>query len=194
MAALVTLDDVKDYLNETNSDDDAELTDVILRASTILLNHPLYRLAAAVTSYTQDWTAGGEVILLDHLPVVAITSVTEYSGGVGTVLAAEPISTASFTDYGYRLDQNAGILTRLSGGYPTCWYGNVRVVYTAGYATVPDDVRQAALDLVAHLWETQRGTAASAFDETVPLGVSGYLLPNRVGEALANYRRGPVVA
>lgn len=203
MTALVSLDDVKSELNKTSTTDDAELEDYIGRASAILLNHPEYRVAdaAGVTSYTQDWTLGGNVIVLDHLPVVAVTSVTEYVGGTGTVLASEPITTAAFTGYGYRLDSESGILTRLSGGYPTGWLGAVRVVYTAGLSSVPDDVRDAALNLVRHLWETQRGGGAGRpvvpLDPdfaSAPAGVSSYLLPHRVMEALAAYRRGPVIA
>lgn len=179
-----------------------ELQGVLDAAVAILENHPGYRVTDAVkaTAYTEDWTRGGSTILLGHYPVTAVTSVTEYVNGVGTVLAAEPITTALFTAYGYRLSATSGILTRLSGGYATPWLGTVRVVYTAGTSTVPADIRAAALKLVKHLWRDQRGTGAGRAipgespEDAYLADVSPHLLPLDVEQALAPYKRTPAVA
>lgn len=47
----------------------------------------------------------------------------------------------------YIVNPESGILTRLSSGYPCAWCGQtVIVVYQAGFATIPGDLKQAALD------------------------------------------------
>lgn len=80
-----------------------------------------------------DVSCTRRVLLLPSLMVTAVTSVTED----GTVLAT--------TDYSW---SSAGMLRRESG----CWtegYGKVSVVFSHGYATVPDDVVQVCCRLAA---------------------------------------------
>lgn len=203
--ALIGLDDARAELNFTATTDDDELQGYIYTASALLLNHPAYRVAevSKVQTFTQDWVRGGDTVILDYYENVVITSVTEYSGGTGTVLAAEGIDTASPSGYGYRVDPG-GLLRRLSGGYCTSFLGPVRVVYTAGNASVPWDVRQACLALIDHMWESQQGGAGlgqpPGYDaESLP-GSFGdvygpsFALPNRVKEMLEPYRKAPAVA
>jgi hypothetical protein len=182
--ALVSLQDVKDDLGKTGTTDDDELQRTIFTATAILLNHPAYRVsdAVAVTTRTQwapsNGCAIGEVIVLDHYPVVAVTSVTEYTP-LAQVIAAEPLdTTGTFTGWGYTIDNATGILTRTSSGLRTYWRGRVKIVYTSGSTSVPDDIKQACLVLVAHLWETQRGGVGTvptgldlADDTSAPFGV-----------------------
>lgn len=198
----VDLDDVKAKLNEDPADttNDAELQRVIDFATAILENHPAYRIAdvVAVTTHTEDFS-GGDSYVLKHYPVTAITSVTEYNGGESQVIAAEPITTTAFTAYGYRLT-DSGILKRTANGYSTNWLGDVQVVYTTGSTSVPADIYGAALEFVEHLWRDQHGESAlrpmagvdTDFDREV-IGRAGYLLPNRVAEALEAYRKEPSV-
>lgn len=202
--SLVTLDEAKDHLNKSGASttDDAELQAVVEQAEAILLNRPEYRVADAATSTSHtEWVdSGTDVILLQHYPITAVTSVTEYTGGTAQVITAQPLGGGSFTGYGWDYADGTGangILVRLSGGYPTNWCGNrVKIVYTAGTASVPADIKRACLALIRHLWGDQRGPSAQPYDtsgdEFLP-PASGHLLPWDVEEALAPYKRGPSV-
>lgn len=78
-------------------------------------------------------------IILARRPVVAIASVTEND----TVLVAD-------TDY--EVDEAAGLLYRLSNGVRRCWpCGTIVVAYSAGYETVPYDLRELACKLATML-------------------------------------------
>lgn len=202
-AGIVSLSEVKEALDITSTSNDTELQGMIDAATAVLVNHPGYRVADVVgsTSYT-EWVDGGSgTIVLRHYPVTGNPTVTEYTP-TAQVIAAEPLdTTSSFTGYGYQVDRTSGILTRTSGGLGTCWRGRVKVVYTAGSTVVPADVRQAALVLVDHLWQTQRGGVGTLpvgldlTDETsAPAFGVGFTLPNRVRELLEPYTRTSAVA
>jgi hypothetical protein len=70
----------------------------------------------------------------------------------------------------------------------------VQVDYTTGYVPTPAAIRLAVLIVAAHLWETQRGTAAlpqPGFDQVPTMaGGAGFAFPNRAKELLADYVRG----
>lgn len=198
-----TLTDVVDNLNLQDSDDDAEVETVIDRATAILENAPGYTVADHVkqTTYTEWYDGDTDVIVLKHYPVISVTSVAEYTP-TGQALAAEPLDTTTdFTGYGYTIDLASGMLSRTSGGSASRFSGRVKVVYVAGSASVPADLWGAALDLVAHLWETQRGGQGTGVPiglDSDPTAVDAFndnrLLPPRVREALSPYRKAPVVA
>lgn len=200
----VTLTEAKAETNISSSVDDDELQAKIDAATAILENHPLYTIKDHVSSATwTEWADGGnEQIVLKHYPVLSVASVAEYTPAA-QVIAAEPTdTTATFTGYGYTIDTDSGILTRTSSGLPTTWTdGRVKIVYTAGVTTVPADIREAALQLIEHLWQTQRGgqgtgvpAGLDAQDYTAETGGIAYNLPNRVVELLEPYRKTPAIA
>lgn len=195
----LSLDDVKAELN-IDADDtsqDVELTGVIDRAVEVIGN-----IVGPVTpTVYSEWHDGGQAtVLLDRYPVTAVTTVSEYTPTV-QALAAEPLdTTATFTGYGYTVDLATGVLTRTSGGLPYRFCGRVLVLYTAGRTAVPASIRGAALELVRHLWETQRGDGPglpdAGYDGPEPGAEASpdYLVPLRVAELLAPYRKAPKVA
>lgn len=69
----------------------------------------------------------------------------------------------------YELEPRIGVLTR-----PLGWPGGAsayRVVYSAGYATIPDDVQEACAQIVAQLfWQTRRDPGLA--QETILAAVS----------------------
>lgn len=74
-------------------------------------------------------------LVLSRRHNIAITSIT--------VDTDAPL--VAVTDY--RVNPESGILTRTSSGYPFSWSGQaVVVVYQAGFATVPPELKQAATD------------------------------------------------
>lgn len=162
--AVVALPIVKGFLNlEATTADDAELGDMTERAETILseLVGPL-----GPVTVTDEVHTGPGPLQLRRIPVLAVTSAT--SDGY-------PVADLD-------LDGDTGIL------YGTFGYGRrrARVTYTAGRDALPYDLEAAVLELVGHLWESQRrpmhgrpGFSDSEVNPEIGIG-SKYLLPYRV--------------
>ena len=75
---------------------------------------------------------------------------------------------------------------------------NIKIIYIAGRATVPANVRLATLMLVQHLWTTSQnnkngGRPNLGGDDTFVPGM-GFAVPNRVKELLQPGGRVPGVA
>lgn len=183
MTAPVTLAQTKTHLNITAPTYDVELQSFVDRATAAAqtrLGHPI--VAATVTEVHDG---GTPVLLLRRAPqypgVVTVTTVTENG--------------ATVTSGGYVLNAAAGLLHRGTSTSPDCWAAgtqNVTVTYTAGYNPVPDDLQLAVLEMVRHLWTTQRG----GMDGRNPLigddyqsPGTGWTYPRRVTEILDSYRR-----
>lgn len=184
---LVDLPTVKDELQIASGTDDALLTRYIARATPII-----ERLAGPVIQRTvtneQHIVSSGVRLALYERPVVSVTSITEYLGKVAypVTVAADPTLTGS---YGATLDADKGVLTRWATGSPRDWYRNVWVTYVTGRASVPPNVEAAALLLIEHMWATRRGNEGalpSPDDYGPPVPVAGYLVPNRVVEAIGD--------
>lgn len=94
-----------------------------------------------------------ECLVLARRPVVAIISVTEND----TVLVA---------DDDYEVDTSAGLLYRLWEGVRACWpCGTIVVPYSAGWQTVPYDLRELACKLATVLSaETGRDPSLGSMD------------------------------
>ena len=90
-------------------------------------------------SETRNGT-GGRALFLSYGPVTAVSLVK--INGTTILPQADPLRE------GYRFD-NQMIILNNSRFYPG--FGNVQVDYTAGYATVPQDIRLACNELV--LWK-----------------------------------------
>lgn len=183
------------------TDDEAALQAVIDAACAHLENLPEYNVVdyVAATEHT-EWHGGGQkLIILSHFPVASVTSVTEYQGTASQVIAAEPWDGGSFTSNGYAVDSTRGYLYRTSGGSAAKWYGRVKVVYTVGSAEVPDDLREAAVLAVGHLWDLRGDESRQPDRVQRQLGdySEQFQWGNAQGEIdrlLSPYRRGPVVA
>jgi hypothetical protein len=98
-----------------------------------------------------------DVLVLSRRFVTAIASVVED----GTTLTVS-------TDYW--LDAAAGILHRISSDYPRAWCAaKIIVTYTAGFATVPGDLKGAATDLIqTRLSEQSRDPLLRSLQVNIP--------------------------
>jgi hypothetical protein len=99
----------------------------------------------------------GHALILARRPVVDITAVTEND----TLLTADQ----------YEVEAAAGLLYRLSGSCRIAWCaGTIVAEYSAGYDTVPDDLKYAAIKFV-QLVSQQAGRDPLLRRDVVP-GVS----------------------
>lgn len=140
--------------------DDGVLLSTVLAAEGVVAQRCGPLVPTSVTSVV----SGGPVLALPRMPLISVESAT---GDGGTV-------TTGFTV----TDPRGGLAKNLALSART-W----SVTYTAGWATVPDDLRLGVLELVRHLWRPQLGSMARQVEEAGP----GYLIPNRVTELLAPY-------
>jgi hypothetical protein len=161
-------------LSGDNADRDAKLTTMIAAAVAAIGE----RVGPLEPVETTVRVKPSYVTLVIPTPAVSITSVTD---AVGTVLDVS----------GLHLEQRAGLITNNDGtSFRSSWYD---VVFLRGRETCPDDLVEAVLELVRHMWDTQRGpTRPGAKDsESMSNKVPGaaYTFPFRVTELLAPYMR-----
>ena len=171
------LSQVKSHLNivESSVVDDDELRAYILAATGLIegVVGPLSRRPVSAEVHH----GGRRSVLLKQAPVLQVTGCRE--NGV------------TLDSGSYYVDPESGVLTRTSGFLAYTWYegfNNISVDYVAGRSIIPADLAHAVLELVRHLWTTQRGSIRrSGTDDYVP--GSGFSMPNRVREMLNRYQQ-----
>lgn len=115
--------------------------------------------SAAITSRCNVWASGAtaptlrletlsqqnrlycpvEQIRLVRRPVIEIVAVTEDAVAVDSI--------------NYELDAATGLLRRLCSDYPSWWCASkIVIAYRAGWATVPENLRSAAMKLATVVW------------------------------------------
>lgn len=165
--ALISLDELKAFLNKDDLAEDDELREFIDTASLVVEEYTGQIWARR--ALTEEVYVVGRVGYL-RPPVVAVTAVTALDG---TELA---VPTADLVN-GF---------TGAVGGLDDGW---VQVTYTAGPAEVPEHVQTATAIIAAHLWTTQRPPVPAApgfgsVDTTPSVPGRGYLIPNQAAQLL----------
>lgn len=173
--AIVTLADAKAQLNipVTDTSEDAELQGFV-DAATAAVETQLGQVVEPRTVVDQlDFSSGATSFLLRSVPVISLTSIVSLDG-TQTWTAAPPVM---------YVDAASGLVTVLSGA-PVL--GSVLATYQAGMAVVPANVRLAALIIIQHLWETQRGTMGVQLggDADNYVAGRGFAIPRRAIELL----------
>lgn len=175
--SVVSLADVKTHLNLTVATHDGELQQLIDSAEAAIGERvgPL-----ASTATTARVRGGGLALVLPVSPAVSLTSVTPADS---TALALSDLY----------LNEAAAVVTYESGASFTARHYDV--VYQAGRASCPDDLRLAVKELARHLWMTQRGSAprpgggplSDSVSNTLP--GAAYVFPFRVEQLLAPHEQ-----
>ncbi|MGH9248102.1 MAG: hypothetical protein ACRD0W_01070, partial [Acidimicrobiales bacterium] len=169
--AIVSLDEAKEHINHpaTSTTPDQELERMIGSATEVVeyFCGPIVR-----RSYTDEVVGGCAELILHHDQVVSLTSVTPILTSAPSVILAD-------------LDVSPTGIVRHKSGLPIS-SGPLRVVYVAARTDIPDNLILAALIIVKHLWDTQRGPGAPSVlgrqgggEELTFLPVMGFAIPNR---------------
>lgn len=179
--SIITLSDLKEFLNITSTTNDSELYGKIEVAQDVVQG--IVGVLSPATVAEIHYSLISDVLVLRNSPVSAVTAVSmRYLSSLFSVF--DP---ALFT-----LDPVAGLL-RIADG--SRFYGDVSVAYTTGSAVIPAAVREATLVIAGHIWETQRAaTAPRRPDNSPPVAGLGYAIPSRAVELLSPFQRGPKVA
>lgn len=201
-AMLVGLGETKDHLRigPTDRTHDYRLRAMIQASGPVIefLTGPI--LQRQVQNETYD--GGGYFISLRQRPVISVQSVIEYRGPIPYDLAQVPTPDKG-TIYSYMFTPPGRIVRRSVGGGMTSFppgADQVFVTYTAGFVTVPFNVREATLELIrTNFQRTEQGRhpafggSADAMDDTSG-PMAGFFIPERVRELLDANRRHPSVA
>lgn len=196
--AIVTLTDVKAEINETSAVNDTELTGFINAVTRVIEE----RVGPVITGQvTEAHDGGGQVIVLSRAPLVSVDSVVEYNVSTGVTLTEQELGVATvFDGYGFTADLDAGLIRRTTSGTVTSFCAgsrNVVVTYTYGRASVPGNIRMAALELIRYRWAPQRSAGPSTLGgQPAPQGgqvVQGIYFPQSVLEMLGPDARAPRV-
>ena len=168
--ALDLLDDAKEHLNITSVTHDDEIERFVAVACAV--GERYTGRTFGLTTVTETHRGGSDTLILRRIPVVSIDEIVED----GIELATSD----------YALSTESGTVTRIVSGSPIPWVGGVdeiSVTYDTGYAEQPADDVQGVLEMVRHMWDTQRGSMAM-----MPRGDDGwnpaasFSLPARVAE------------
>lgn len=178
---VVSLADAKLHLNitATNTTHDEELRGFIETATHVC---EFFAGPIVVRTYVERYDSCSW-LLLNHTPVVSITSVVPWRT-TGTTYDADDL----------RVDPETGRVERKDGGILTG--GPFEITYKAGRAVMPANLTKAAVEIVKHGWKTQRGTdnrpRMGGEDTSVVPGL-GYAVPNRALQYLQPHKRAPMV-
>lgn len=143
--ALTSVADVKESLGISSGD--TSKNNLIIRKinqATEMIEHYIGR-RLKLTTYTDELYDGTHTdqLVLKQRPVTEVISLKARS----TVTNDNNFDTIDAENY--FVDEDAGIINAISSFYG--WYERWSVTYSAGYATIPADIQEAAATLAAHL-------------------------------------------
>jgi hypothetical protein len=151
MADLVTLAQYKDAEGISTPKEDLRLNSIIPSVSQLVKTYCGntfldYYSSNKTETFNIEWAT--HIVQLTESPVNTIVSVQEREA------YSSAYTTLTVGDYEYFLDSSTDSILRTSnGGHYQNWprgVGSVKVVYTAGYSTVPEDLKLAVFDLVTY--------------------------------------------
>lgn len=180
---IVGLDEVKNHLNipltDTTLDDELRS---FIDAGSDLAESYVGQILGRRTFSSELYDGGQEFIRIRNPKAMTITSVTE--NGLD-------VSASNYVlDYTgqrlYRIGSGTLYATN-SYGYWTAGMNNISITYVAGYVNPPMAAKQGVLEIIRHLWQTQRGainvmSRTQSGDELY--NTPTYSLPRRAMELL----------
>jgi hypothetical protein len=176
---LFSLASAKAQLDITTTTDDGELREYI-EATTKAVEY--FVGAVARRTVTQVVRGGTDRVVLDTVPVLAVTSMT----ALGAWQESVPVDVLNVAD------AESGVLRRTDGlAFTQCEY---HIEYTVGRTAVQPHVSLAARMILQHLWRTQYGAARGMvgggddFSVSEPIPGLGYSIPNRALQLLQGDR------
>jgi len=187
MAALITLQDYKLYKKLTKTDNDAELSIIIDSVSTLVKTYCGHSFIDYYTTPKVEIfniKQSQHAILLNEWPVKAVSQVEYRKDYNEAYKILDPLE--------YFVDPSIDTIFRHKG-YWEYGLGSVRVTYTAGYASTPEDIQIAALDLVHHYFKEEYKERKTLGAATIDTGYSKFgstKWPPHVIRVLDMYRNG----
>lgn len=154
---LATLQEVKNYLDITDSDSDTVLTQLLAAADAYIKTYTNRNLES--DTFTEYKNGKGELeLLLNEYPVTTLTSFQYNSGTLSTPVWSD------FDEDSYKLDPEPWKIWQVSPLVK--WLQNIKLIYTAWFITAPKDLSQAAVQLTAFYfnWKESDGIKSENVD------------------------------
>lgn len=151
MPDLCDLQDVRTWLgiDDSNTDEDSELSRLITSASLEFMNEIRRQDLFPAGDYTDRLCGNGEhELFLKHYPINSIASVKLNGSALDE---SDGTITGWFFDTDNPFPEDRQKLIYIGGCWPCSYYriANLEITYNAGYSTVPEDIVQAVIELVA---------------------------------------------
>jgi len=193
---LCVLADLKAWLNIQTSAEDALLQSLITRGSLQMLRW-MNRDHIIASSYTENRDGNDALFILPrNFPLISVSALIV--NGVAIVAANGQVSVGFVFDSRKIMLRGGSSVFYSFGPYSSQYqyrftrgFQNVQLVYQAGYATVPADLQQAALEGFAYIYRrrTHIGEDSSSASGQVTIGFSREMLPASVQATLEQYTR-----
>lgn len=148
MANLITLEEYKVAKGITSTNEDAKITPLLLSVSQLIRTYcgrsfTDYHAADKTELFSIFW--GESFIQLSETPVVTITSISERDSLAGIYEPLTNYYLDTDSDSIYKIAEDGVSNTSFKTGN-----GAVKVIYRAGWADAPADLKLAAIDLVSY--------------------------------------------
>lgn len=150
---IVGYNEVLEYLNIPIASANENEVRRFIDAATDLAEAYVGQVLGRRTFTDELYDGGADCIRIRNPKAISITSVYENGALVGPT--------------GYALDYTGQRLYRVgsstlfannSYGYWTAGFNNIKITYVAGYVNPPIAAKQGVLEIIRHLWQTQRGS------------------------------------
>lgn len=158
--SLTTLQEYKSYVGISSTNQDAAISALIPRVSSLVKSICKRSFVDYVDDAKTEIFSGGEKLVLQETPVIQVQSVemstnygedyTELEAFKNYALDLESGSIVPIQVFGYIPDYWDGIIQRTSRPAFPKRINGYRVTYTAGYETLPEDLKLAVLDLITY--------------------------------------------
>jgi hypothetical protein len=179
---IVGYDEVLEYLNIPAASANENEVRRFIDAATDLAENYVGQVLGRKTYTSELYDGGNEFLRLRNPKAISVASVYEN----GALLNSNQYFIDPTGQRLYRLGSGTLYATN-SYGYWTAGVNNVSVTYTAGYVNPPMAAKQGVLEIIRHMWQTQRG-AMNVMGRTQTgdelYGSSTYSLPRRAMELL----------
>jgi hypothetical protein len=179
---IVGYDEVLEFLNIPAANANENEIRRFIDASTDLAETYVGQVLGRRTYTDELYDGGAEFIRIRNPKAISITSVTEN----GMAVSASNYVLDYTGQRLYRIGSGTLYATN-SYGYWTAGMNNVKITYVAGYVNPPMSAKQGVLEIIRHLWQTQRGainvmSRTNSGDELY--STPTYSLPRRAMELL----------
>ena len=161
MANLVTRAEFKTYAGISSSSQDALIDNLLPKISALVRTVCKTQFLDDIGLFTDIHDGGSQFIYPRNSPVVSISSLTlsEEYGVTYTALT-------NYTDWVYKA--NDQVIQSIDSSFPT-FINGYKLIYSAGYTSMPDDLKLAVLDLVQYYLKND----AAVHSNRMPSGQTG---------------------
>ena len=200
MANLVTIQQYKDFAGLQGVQSAARINTLIPQVTQIVKTYcgtsivDFY--SSAKTDYFDIVDGDTSRVMLDESPVNTVTSVQERTNQADSYVTLITENSDSSGKYEYIIDTiTDSIIRTTSTGTKSFPRGHraVRVIYTAGYSTTPNDLKLAVYDLVKYYMKDQtikrRQIAGAMLESQSTSGIAGNIgFPDHIKRILDLYK------